>query len=155
MPDDHPSDELDEYLRGASALSHQYQREPAPVPPQALDRSVLAAARLHADSKTTLKSPRLAPLAFATSVFLSVALVLAIVFGPAVKRADDKPHVMQVRAYKTDPPRAAATSARERNPAVWLEEISALRRAGRDHEAEIEMRRFRSAYPQYIIPVSE
>jgi hypothetical protein len=63
--------------------------------------------------------------------------------------------VVQVRAYKTDPPRAAAASARERNPAVWLEEISALRRAGRDREAELEMRRFRSAYPRYIIPVSE
>jgi hypothetical protein len=154
MPDIRPSDELDEYLRGASALSHQYQREPAPVPPQALDRSVLAAARLP-DSKTLLKSPRLAPLAFAASVFLSVALVLAIVFGPAVKRADDKPHVVQVRAYKSDPPRAAAASARERSPAAWLEDISALRRAGRDREAELEMRRFRSAYPQYIIPVSE
>jgi hypothetical protein len=155
MPDDHPSDELDEYLRGASALSHQYQREPAPVPPQALDRSVLAAARLRADSKTSLKSPRLAPLAFAASVFLSVALVLAMVFGPEVRRADDNLHVVQVRAYKTEPPRAVAASPRERNPAAWLEDISALRRAGRDREAEIEMRRFRSAYPQYIIPVSE
>jgi hypothetical protein len=154
MPDVHPSDELDEYLRGASALSHQYQREPAPVPPQALDRSVLAAALLP-DSKTSLKSPRLAPLAFAASVFLSVALVLAIVFGPAVKRADDKPHVVQVRAYKSDLPRAAAASVRERNPAAWLEDISSLRRAGRDREAELEMRRFRSTYPQYIIPVSE
>jgi hypothetical protein len=154
MPDDHPSDELDEYLRGAGALSHQYQREPAPVPPQALDRSVLAAACLP-DSNAALKSPRLAPLAFAASVFLSVALVLAIVFAPAVKRADDKPHVVQVRAYKSDPPRAAAASARERNPAAWLQEISALRSAGRDREAELEMRRFRSAYPQYIIPVSE
>jgi hypothetical protein len=155
MPDDHPSDELHEYLRGASALSHQYQREPAPAPPQALDRSVLAAARLRTDSKTSPESPRLAPLAFAASVFLSVALVLALVFGPAAKLADDKPRVVQVRAFKTDLPRAAAASPRERNPAAWLQDISALRRTGRDREAEIEMRRFRSAYPQYIIPVSE
>jgi hypothetical protein len=155
MPDEQRSDELDEYLRGASALSHRYQREPAPMPPQALDRAVLAAARLRADSRASLKSPRLAPLAFAASVFLSVALVLAIVFGPAVKRADDKPHVVQVRAYKADPPRTAGASQRERNPAAWLADISALRHAGRDREAELEMRRFRSAYPQYLIPVSE
>jgi hypothetical protein len=38
---------------------------------------------------------------------------------------------------------------------VWLGDIAALRRAGRDREADIEMRRFRSAYPDYLIPVSE
>jgi hypothetical protein len=57
--------------------------------------------------------------------------------------------------YKTDPPRAALASLRERNPAAWLEDIAALRRAGRDNEADVEMRRFRSAYPDYLIPISE
>jgi hypothetical protein len=38
---------------------------------------------------------------------------------------------------------------------LWLEDIDALRRAGRSNEAEVEMRRFRSAYPDYIIPISE
>ncbi len=126
------------------------------MPPHALDRWVLDAASLQpVESKNSLKSQSLAPLAFAASVLLSVALVLAIVFAPVVKRSDDKPHVVQVRVYKTDPPRAAVASPRERNPAAWLEDISALRRAGRDSEAEIEMRRFRSAYPDYTIPISE
>jgi len=37
----HPPDDLDEYLRGDSALSCQYRRESAPAPPPALDRRVL------------------------------------------------------------------------------------------------------------------
>jgi len=149
-------DELDEYLRGDSALSRQYRRESAPVPPHALDRVVLNAVSKSAKSKTPLRSQSLAPLAFAASVLLSVALVLAMVFGPqAVKKTDDKPRVLKVSVYKTDPPRAAPASARERNPAVWLQDIVALRRAGRDREADIEMRRFRSAYPDYLIRVSE
>jgi len=156
MPDKRVPDELDEYLRGASALSHQYQRESAPLPPHALDRWVQNAARLQ-PLKAPRRSQSLAPLAFAASVLLSVALVLAMVFGPpaAKKRADDKPQVLQVRMYRTVPPRAAVTSPRERNPAAWLEDISALRHAGRNSEADIEMRRFRSAYPDYLIPNSE
>jgi negative regulator of sigma E activity len=157
MPGDRNLDELDEYLRGESALSRRYQREPAPVPPHALDRLVLESARqAPLKSKAPLKSQSLAPLALAASVLLSVALVLAIVFGPqAAKRNDDKPLVLRVRMYKSEPPRAALASARERNPAAWLDDISALRRAGRDSEADAEMRRFRSAYPGYIIPTSE
>jgi hypothetical protein len=46
-------------------------------------------------------------------------------------------------------------TARERNPVTWLEDIAALRRTGRDDEADVEMRRFRSAYPNYIIPLNE
>ena len=123
------------------------------MPPHALDRLVLNAA---AKPKTPLRAQGLAPLAFAASVLLSVALVLALVFGPqAAKKTDDGPRVLKVSVYKTDPPRAAPASPRERNPAVWLEDIAALRRAGRDREADIEMRRFRSAYPSYLIPVSE
>jgi hypothetical protein len=157
MPDERMSDELDEYLRGNSALSRLYQRESAPLPSAVLDRSVLNAAGLEqVQSKSVLRSQSLAPLAFAASVLLSVALVLAIVFGPqAARRAEDKPHVVRVRVYKTEPPRAALVSPRERNPTAWLEDISALRHAGRSGEADVEMRRFRSAYPNYPIPISE
>ena len=41
----HPPDDLDEYLRGDSALSCQYRRESAPTPPPALDRRVLEMSR--------------------------------------------------------------------------------------------------------------
>jgi hypothetical protein len=156
MPEKRVPDELDEYLRGDSALSRQYRRESAAAPPHALDRLVLRLASRSAKSKAPLQSQSLAPLAFAASVLLSIALVLAIVFGPqAVKKADDKPRVLKVSVYKTDPPRVALASPRERNPAAWLEDIAALRRAGRDSEADSEMRRFLSAYPDYLIPVSE
>jgi hypothetical protein len=104
-------------------------------------------------------TPYLAPLAFAASVLLSVALVLAIVFGPqTAKRIDDAPRLVRVAAhadarenaplnrklqlYSSDPKHARA-------PAAWLADIAALRRAGHDSEADAELRRFRSTYPGY------
>ena len=156
MPDERMPDELDDYLRGASALSGQYKRESSPLPPHALDRGVLAAARpKQLGTKKPFKAQSLAPVAFAVSVLLSLALVLAIIFGPQAKKADDKPQVMRVRMFKSEPPRAALASPRERNPAAWLADITALRRAGHGAEADVEMRRFRSAYPDYIIPINE
>jgi hypothetical protein len=154
MPDEPMPDELDDYLRGGSDVSHQYKRDSSPVPPHELDRLVLNAAG-SLKSKTPFKPQSLAPLAFAASVFLSVALVLAMVFGPQVKKPDDKPHVVRVRIFKSEPPHATPATVRERNPVLWLEDIDALRRAGRSNEAEVEMRRFRSAYPDYIVPISE
>jgi uncharacterized protein (DUF58 family) len=98
----------------------------------------------------------LAPLAFAACVFLSLALVLAMVLSPpSSKRADDTPHVVKVRDYKSELPRAPLASPREREPAKWLGDIAALRRAGRNAEAEAELRRFRSAYPDYMAAIDE
>ena len=154
MPDDLKSDELDDYLRGGSDVSWQYKRESAPLPPHELDRRVLKVAG-SLNSKTPFKPQSLAPFAFAASVLLSLALVLAMVFGPQVKKPDDKPQVVRVRIFESEPPRAAPASPRERSPVLWLEDINALRRAGRRNEADAEMRRFRSAYPDYIIPTSE
>jgi hypothetical protein len=143
----HPPDDLDEYLRGDSALSCQYRREPAPTPPPALDARVLELSRLpgpYGARAARGNAPCLAPLAFAASVLLSVALVLAIVFGPqSVRRADDAPRVVRI-AYSSDAKLA-------RSPRAWLADIAALRRAGRNREAEEELRRFRSAYPGYSI----
>jgi hypothetical protein len=162
----HPPDDLDEYLRGDSALSCQYRRESAPVPPPALDRHVLELSReatnppAAGDSRAARpQSPCLAPLAFAASVLLSVALVLAIVFGPqTVKRVDDTPHLVRAAA-RADGPAAAlhgrdlrlysSDPLRPRARAAWLADIAELRRAGRNREADAEMRRFRNAYPEY------
>jgi hypothetical protein len=147
------SDELDDYLRGGSEVSCQYQRESSPVPPHELDRWALKSAG--SLQSTPFKSQRLAPFALAASVLLSLALVLAMAFGPKVTKPEDRPQLVRVRIFKSEPPRAAPSSARERNPVLWLEDINALRRAGRGSEADLEMRRFRSAYPDYIIPISE
>jgi hypothetical protein len=152
MPEE--TDELDRYLRGASDVSCQYKRESSPVPPPELDQWVLKSAG-SLKSKTPFRPQSLAPFAFAASVLLSLALVLAMVFGPQGKKPDDKPQVVRVRIFKSEPLRATPASPRERNPGLWLEDINALRRAGRTTEADLEMRRFRSAYPDYIIPISE
>lgn len=157
MPDPKP-DEFDDYLRGGSDVSCQYKRESAPLPPHELDRRVLEVAgslKSNTPIKTPIKPQSLAPFAFAASVLLSLALMLAMVFGPQVKKPDDKPQVVRVRIFKSEPPRAVPASPRERNPVLWLQDINALRRAGRRNEADAEMRRFRSAYPDYIIPISE
>jgi hypothetical protein len=153
-------DDLDDYLRGDSALSRQYKRESAPAPPHALDRRVLEVLRgTSAAREAQRKSPCLAPLALAASVLLSMALVLAIVFGPqTAKRVENSPRLLRVaahadvssnapldhklRLYSSDPPRA-------RPPSIWLADITALRRAGRNSEADAEYRRFRSTYPAY------
>src|ERR1700688_2582959 len=153
-------DDLDEYLRGDSALSRQYRRESAP-PPHALDRRVLELTRGTSTLSrgTRAKSPYLAPLAFAASVLLSVALVLAIVFGPqTAKRVEEAPRLVRVAAHPDLSPNAplserlklySSDPRRARAPSVWLADIAALRRAGRDSEADTELRRFRSAYPDY------
>ena len=164
-----PPDDLDEYLRGDSALSRQYRRESAPTPPHALDRRVLGLSRDALDRRVVGlasrdahgKSPCLAPLAFAASVLLSVALVLAIVFGPqTAKRVDDAPHLVRVAAHADASPIVPLSRRLElyssdprhaRAPSVWLAAIAALRRAGRNGEADAELRRFRSTYPDYSI----
>jgi hypothetical protein len=161
----HPPDDLDQYLRGDSALSRQYRRESAPTPPHALDRCVLEFSRgalglsQGAHGTAGRLTPWLAPLAFAASVLLSVALVLAIVFGPrTTKRADDAPRLVRVAAHpdaSANPPlnrRLQLYSSDPklvRAPPVWLADIAALRRAGRNSEADAEYRRFCSAYPDY------
>jgi hypothetical protein len=152
MPDE--TDELDDYLRGGSDVSCEYRRQLSPAPPHELDRRVLESAG-SLKSRTPFKPQSLAPFAFAASVLLSLALVLAMVFGPQVQKPDDQAQLVRVRIFKSEPPRAVPASPRERNPALWLEDINALRRAGRSNEAEAEMRRFRSAYPGYIVPISE
>jgi hypothetical protein len=150
----HPPDDLDEYLRGGSTLSRQYRRESAPTPPHALDRRVL---RLSNPAQG--RPPCLAPLAFAASVLLSVALVLAIVFGPQrPKRDEDAPRLVRVAARADASPNSALNRTPQlyssdpklaRTRSAWLADIAAMRRAGRDREADAELVRFRRANPDY------
>jgi hypothetical protein len=156
----HPPDELEEYLRGESTLSRQYRKEFAPVPPHALDRRVMKAALGDAPvrAQARRKPPNLAPLAFAASLLLSVALVLAIAFGPQTSKRDDVARVVRVASHVDASPNAPLNRRHElyssdpklaRSPSVWLADIAALRRAGRNSEADAEFRRFHSVYPDY------
>ena len=151
-------DDLDEYLRGDTALSRRYRRESAPMPPHVLDRRVLRLSR-QAERTAQHLSPCLQPLAFAACVLLSVALVLAMVFGPAARHVDDNtPRLVRVAARAEVPPNVSLNRksqlygsdlSRARPAKAWLADIAALRRAGRNVEADAEYRRFRSAYPAY------
>jgi hypothetical protein len=152
-------DDLEEYLRGDTALSRRYRRESAPAPPHILDRRVLRLSR-QAERTAQRLSPCLQPLAFAACVLLSVALVLAMVFGPAVRRMDDNaPRLVRVAARAEVPPNVSLNRKAQlygndpsgaRPAKVWLADIAALRRAGRNAEADAEYRRFRNAYPGYV-----
>ena len=152
-------DDLEEYLRGDTALSRRYRRESAPAPPHVLDRRVLRLSRQAVRTAQRLSPSCLQPLAFAACVLLSVALVLAMVFGPAARRVDDNtPRLVRVAARAEVPPNVSLTRksqlygsdlSRARPAKVWLADIAALRRAGRNVEADAEYRRFRSAYPGY------
>jgi len=153
-------DDLDEYLRGDTALSRRYRRESAPTPPPTLDRRVLRLSR-QVQRTAQRPTPYLQPLAFAACVLLSVALVLAMVFGPqATKRRDDNtPRLVRVAA-RTDvtpsvslnlrAPLYGSDRPRTRPAKAWLADIATLRRAGRNDEADAEYHRFRSAYPGYV-----
>lgn len=150
-------------MRGDSALSVQYRRESAPLPPPALDRCVLESAR--ADSRfiareRCAKPPYLAPLALAASVLLSVAVVLAIVFGPRTnaRHGDETPRLVRTAAHSRLMPNSSFNHRHDvysgdplqvRPAAAWLADIDELRRTGRNREADAELRRFRSAYPHY------
>jgi hypothetical protein len=147
-------DDFEEYLRGDSELSRRYRREHAPAPPRALDRQILEMTR-----PMPLRYPRLAPLALAASVLLSVALVVAMIFGPqSARRHEEQPHIRRTAARALLPPIATGTERRlystdpagVRAPAIWLADIAALRHAGRSIEAEAERRRFCHTYPHYI-----
>src|ERR1700744_1636834 len=128
MPDERANDELHEYLSGNSSLSRQYRRENSPLPPHALDRMILDASRAAArEPKSFFKSQALAPLAFAASVFLSLAMVLAVVLGPQARKTDDKARVVQVRRVTSEPPRAAIPLPCARNTSSLLAHIYSLR----------------------------
>jgi hypothetical protein len=148
-------DEPDADHGGDAQLSRLYRRTATAAPPPALDRRVLAAAR-----KAVARSPYLAPLALAASVLLSVALVLALVFGPRTARRGEEPVRWMLAAARTEahapavpwaasPGKGAARAAAVPDPRSWLAQIAALRRAGRGFEADAQYRRFRAAYPGY------
>lgn len=57
-----------------------------------------------------------------------------------------------VRAARESAPTASA--ANEPEPAQWVERIVALRAAGRDDEADRELKRFRERHPQFKLPAA-
>ena len=134
------NDELDEYLAGGSAVSRAYARLPRPEPPAALERAVLDELPL----RRPLRSPCLAPLGLAATVVLSIAVLAALVLKPTPPREPSAARVMPVHYYRE-------TEA-QRPPGEWLDAIAALRRAGHYEEASAEMRRFRRAYPRFLVP---
>lgn len=60
-----------------------------------------------------------------------------------------------VRPSTADSTPADSAGEQMRDPEDWLEDIRALRAAGRDDEADAEWRRFRNSYPDYVVHPGE
>lgn len=147
-------------MNGDNELSRDYHRQAKPMPPRTLDRQVLRLAR-----QAHGKSPCLAPLALAATVLLSIGLVLAIILSPpAARHIEEAPRLLRTALRADMPARAPIGRALQlyssdpptlREPGAWRAEIAALRRAGRNSEADAEYRRFRKVYPQYAADDAE
>lgn len=73
--------------------------------------------------------------------------------GGAASETDDIATRGELRgAAPATVPLAKSRAAPPRSPAVWLEEIRALRSAGKREEAERQLREFRLAHPDYPLP---
>jgi hypothetical protein len=59
-----------------------------------------------------------------------------------------------VTKQTTEKSTAAAVAAHPADPKVWLQQINALRTAGKANQADTEMRRFKVAFPDYPIPAA-
>ena len=142
-------DELERYLRGGSEVSSAYRRASQPLPARAADRRVLDLARA-----ARRAPPRRDVLAYAACALLAVAVLFTIQFAPhAAGGPDDSP-----RLVRTALPGGAGPGLRLRDavlggpdPAAsaWLARIAALRRAGREAQADAQYRRFLAAHPGF------
>lgn len=95
---------------------------------------------------TTAKSQALSAAAPAAAALDSApAPAAAVIDSPAQKRVE------AAAAGRMAPP-APAKSASGRPASVWIDEIRALRRAGKNDEAERQLREFRRTHPDYPLP---
>lgn len=76
--------------------------------------------------------------------------------SPSTKTESASPASAPSEAVVSGEMRAAPLSQSRadssRSPAVWLDEIRVLRSAGKTEEAERQLREFRLAYPDYLLP---
>jgi hypothetical protein len=64
------------------------------------------------------------------------------------------PSPMAAAPQPTNAPAMAAASQHQADPKVWLQQIDALRAAGKPEQADAEMRRFKAAFPHYAVPAA-
>jgi hypothetical protein len=96
---------------------------------------------VQAPAAPSVKESRPPPRADSRERDASRALKIDSEQTPAAPAADEK-------AERAAPAAASGT----RTPELWLEEIRALRNAGKSEEAERQLREFRRAHPDYPLP---
>ncbi len=142
-------DDLERYLRGDSAVSSAYRRASQAAPARSVDRRVLERARA-----ARRAAPRRDVLAYAACALLAVAVLFTIQFAPRpAGGVEDSPRLVRTALHDGAWPGLGLRDAvlGEPDPAVraWLARIAALRRAGREAQADEQYRRFLAAHPDY------
>lgn len=79
------------------------------------------------------------------------AVLMAKETGVAVPRYTQAPEQERAAALAR---RAAVAAPHPADPKVWLQQIDALRAAGKIEQADAEMRRFKAAFPNYGAPAA-
>lgn len=175
MNDKRKNLQLEDYLDGDSELSRLYRTLEQPEPPADLDRKVIAQARNSLASTRQHKGrlPRGWVLTASTIgvLALSLTVVLQISSPPNVDPAAETPEPASVATPAAEGPRTGGTGrvapgafgvpAKPSEPAgpaldypgpdEWLAAIETLREAGQHEEAAEELKRFKLAYPGYVI----
>jgi hypothetical protein len=80
------------------------------------------------------------------------AVLMAKDAGVAAPQYTPAPEQERIAASARKAAKAAALAPHPADPKVWLQQIDALRAAGKADQADTEMRRFKAAFPNYGTP---
>jgi hypothetical protein len=80
------------------------------------------------------------------------AVLMAKEVGVTAPQYTPAPEQERAAASARKAAKAAVVSPHPADPKVWLQQIAALRAAGKADQADAEMRRFKAAFPSYAAP---
>jgi len=75
--------------------------------------------------------------------------------GVAAPQYTPAPEPERAAASARKAAKAAMVAPHPADPKVWLQQIAALRAAGKSDQADAEMRRFKAAFPDYRAPPAQ
>jgi hypothetical protein len=83
------------------------------------------------------------------------AVLMAKETGVAAPQYTPAPEPERAAASARKAAKAAVVAPHPADPKVWLQQIAALRAAGKSDQADAEMRRFKAAFPDYRAPPAQ
>jgi len=167
MSEPERDEEFEAYLRRRSGLLNRLGSAQKLEPPDDLDDIVLQRARqaIQAPRRLPLyKAPRWAlAVGLVAIILLSLSLVLNVSLNRSAQLGSRSPAATAARQAKVpdgaptaggaptpgEAPPPAGEPPAPADPQAWLKQIQALRAAGKDAQADAQLRRFRAAFPGY------